>query len=88
MRIQVVHCHPLVESYNHALFRTIVETANEGIWLIDPEARTRYMNARMAEILGYRPEEVTDLKVSDTWFPGWRARERFNGAITMRWRRS
>jgi len=26
MRIQVVHCHPLVDSYNHALFRTIVET--------------------------------------------------------------
>ena len=26
MLIQVVHCHPLVESYNHALFRVIVET--------------------------------------------------------------
>jgi NAD(P)H dehydrogenase (quinone) len=26
MRIQVVHCHPLTESYDHALFRTIVET--------------------------------------------------------------
>jgi putative NADPH-quinone reductase len=26
MRIQVVHCHPLTESFDHALFRTIVET--------------------------------------------------------------
>ena len=26
MLIQVVHSHPLVDSYNHALFRTIVET--------------------------------------------------------------
>jgi putative NADPH-quinone reductase len=26
MRIQVVHCHPLVTSYNHALFETIVAT--------------------------------------------------------------
>lgn len=26
MRIQVVHCHPLVTSYNHALFQAIVET--------------------------------------------------------------
>ena len=26
MLIQVVHCHPLTESYDHALFRTIVET--------------------------------------------------------------
>lgn len=26
MRLQVVHCHPLTSSYNHALFRVIVET--------------------------------------------------------------
>ena len=26
MRIQVVHCHPLTSSYNHALFEAIVET--------------------------------------------------------------
>jgi NAD(P)H dehydrogenase (quinone) len=26
MLIQVVHSHPLEDSYNHALFRTIVET--------------------------------------------------------------
>ena len=26
MLIQVVHSHPLTDSYNHALFRTIVET--------------------------------------------------------------
>jgi len=26
MRIQVIHCHPLDDSFNHALFRGIVET--------------------------------------------------------------
>jgi putative NADPH-quinone reductase len=26
MLFQVIHCHPLADSYNHALFRTIVET--------------------------------------------------------------
>jgi len=26
MLVQVVHCHPLTDSYNHALFRTIVDT--------------------------------------------------------------
>jgi NAD(P)H dehydrogenase (quinone) len=26
MRLQVVHCHPLTSSYNHELFRAIVET--------------------------------------------------------------
>ena len=26
MKIQVVHCHPLTESFDHALFEAIVET--------------------------------------------------------------
>src|SRR5690348_8509592 len=26
MLVQVVHCHPLADSYNHALFRAIVDT--------------------------------------------------------------
>jgi NAD(P)H dehydrogenase (quinone) len=29
MLIQVVHCHPLVESYDHAVFRTIVATLEQ-----------------------------------------------------------
>lgn len=29
MLIRVVHCHPLVESYDHALFQTIVATLHE-----------------------------------------------------------
>lgn len=29
MLIQVVHCHPLTESYNHALYRVIVETLEQ-----------------------------------------------------------
>jgi NAD(P)H dehydrogenase (quinone) len=30
MRIQVVHCHPLTESFNHALSRTIVATLEQS----------------------------------------------------------
>ena len=30
MLIQVVHCHPLTESYDHALFLAIVETLQKG----------------------------------------------------------
>jgi NAD(P)H dehydrogenase (quinone) len=30
MLVQVVHCHPLVESYDHALFHAIVETLQAG----------------------------------------------------------
>ena len=29
MHLQVVHCHPLTDSFNHALFRTIVATLEE-----------------------------------------------------------
>ena len=30
MKIQVVHAHPLTDSYSHALFRAIVETLRQG----------------------------------------------------------
>jgi PAS domain S-box-containing protein len=39
-------------------FRSMVETANEGIWILDTEARITFINQRMAEILGYEPEEL------------------------------
>jgi NAD(P)H dehydrogenase (quinone) len=29
MLVQVVHCHPLTDSYNHALFRTIIAALEE-----------------------------------------------------------
>lgn len=43
---------------SEARYRRIVETANEGIWTLDAEARTDYVNRRMAEMLGYTPEEM------------------------------
>src|SRR5215212_9042381 len=33
-------------------FRGIVETANEGIWLLEHDGQTRYSNERMASLLG------------------------------------
>jgi PAS domain S-box-containing protein len=39
-------------------YRRLVETANEGVWLIDTEARTTFVNQRMASMLGYEPDEV------------------------------
>ncbi len=39
-------------------YRNIVNTAQEGIWLIDSEARTSFVNKRMADMLGYRPEQM------------------------------
>lgn len=39
-------------------FRQIVETAQEGIWTIDADGYTSYVNRKMADMLGYTPEEM------------------------------
>jgi two-component system, cell cycle sensor histidine kinase and response regulator CckA len=40
------------------LHRSIVETAAEGIWLIDGNERTTFVNPRLCEVLGYQPHEL------------------------------
>ena len=50
-------------------FRTMLETANEGVWQIDREARTQYANARMATLLGTTPESLQTQTVLDFVFP-------------------
>jgi len=39
-------------------YRNLIETASEGIWILDAEARTAYVNEKMAEMLGYSQEEM------------------------------
>ncbi len=51
-------------------YRRIVETANEGIWAVDPEIRTIYVNQLMADMLGYTQEEMQGRPVTDFLFPG------------------
>ena len=41
-------------------FRRIVQTASEGIWELDTAARTTFVNPRMADMLGYRIEEMLE----------------------------
>jgi PAS domain S-box-containing protein len=41
-----------------AQYRQIVETAQEGIWAIDADAITTFVNAQMAAMLGYTTEEM------------------------------
>jgi len=31
-------------------YRNLIETATEGIWILDAEARTTYVNEKMAEM--------------------------------------
>jgi PAS domain S-box-containing protein len=41
-------------------YRQLVELAREGIWTIDADANTTYVNPRMAEMLGYTREEMME----------------------------
>ncbi|QBQ39301.1 EAL domain-containing protein [Pseudoduganella plicata] len=41
-------------------FRRIVQSAGEGIWELDAAARTTFVNPRMADMLGYRIEEMLE----------------------------
>ncbi|HSJ19451.1 MAG TPA: response regulator [Nocardioidaceae bacterium] len=47
------------------LYRDIVETSLDGIWVIDAEGCTLYANRRIAELLGRAPAELADLTVFD-----------------------
>jgi PAS domain S-box-containing protein len=39
-------------------YRTLVDTLHEGIWAINKDSKTTFVNPRMAEILGYTPDEM------------------------------
>jgi PAS domain S-box-containing protein len=39
-------------------YRQIVETADEGIWIIDVEGNTTFVNPKMAQMLGYSIQEM------------------------------
>ncbi|MBD2740563.1 PAS domain S-box protein [Coleofasciculus sp. FACHB-1120] len=46
-------------------YRRLIDTAHEGIWLINPDLRTDYVNQRLAEMLGYSVQEMRDRSVFD-----------------------
>ncbi len=50
---------------SEARYRTIVETAYEGIWQIDTEGRTTFVNSRLTEMLGYSSEEMLERSFFD-----------------------
>ena len=50
-------------------FRTIVTTAQEGIWAIDREGRTTLANPSMAALLGTTVEALQRRQVADFCFP-------------------
>ncbi|HEX9010334.1 MAG TPA: PAS domain S-box protein [Holophagaceae bacterium] len=53
---------------SEARFRHLVEVMGEGMWVLDPEGNTTFVNRRMREILGYSPEEMTGRPLTDFMF--------------------
>ncbi|MBD2519170.1 response regulator [Nostoc sp. FACHB-973] len=43
---------------SEARYRRIVDTSYEGIWTIDSQGRTEFVNQRMSQMLGYAAEEM------------------------------
>jgi PAS domain S-box-containing protein len=39
-------------------YRKVVDNLNEGLWLLDRDARTTFANPRLAEMLGFTPDEM------------------------------
>ncbi len=46
-------------------YRQIVETAQEGVWLIDEHNKTTFVNSKMCEILGYEVNEMMGKEIYD-----------------------
>src|SRR5581483_6417889 len=63
-------------------FRKIVETASEGIWMVDPGGVTTFVNGRMCEIVGYEASELIGRRNTDLIHPD--DRERGNVAFERR----
>ena len=53
---------------NEARYRLFVETTNEGIWAMDADHKTTFVNARMAAMLGYAEEEMIGRVVEEFMF--------------------
>ncbi|MGD0282917.1 MAG: PAS domain S-box protein, partial [Dissulfurispiraceae bacterium] len=49
-------------------YRRIVDTANEGIWVVGEDTITSFVNERMADMLGYRTEEIIGKPVTTFMF--------------------
>jgi PAS domain S-box-containing protein len=44
--------------YSENMYREVVENLHEGVWAVDKDGNTTFVNARMAEMLGYEIDEV------------------------------
>ncbi|MBF0573171.1 MAG: PAS domain S-box protein, partial [Desulfamplus sp.] len=50
-------------------YRLLIDTANEGVWAMDNDHITTYVNKAMADMLGYTTLEMFGKKVEEFFFP-------------------
>jgi len=50
---------------SEAKYRRIIKTAEEGVWLVDKSWKTTFVNARIARMLGYTPEQMMGRHIHD-----------------------
>jgi len=50
-------------------YRRIVDTSGEGIWLLNQDFQTDFLNVRLARMLGYRMEEILGQPLESYLFP-------------------
>jgi PAS domain S-box-containing protein len=55
------------------MYRNIVETAGEGIWLVDCDGRTAFANRRLADMLGLDLARMEEADLVSLVHPAWRA---------------
>ena len=54
---------------SEARYRSIIDAAQEGIWIVDAESKTRYVNQRLATMLGYSPDHMYGRSLYDFLTP-------------------
>jgi PAS domain S-box-containing protein len=50
-------------------YREILETTPEGVWRLDADDRTDYVNPRMADMLGYSPQQMIGRELAEFMDP-------------------
>ncbi|HIK05231.1 MAG TPA: PAS domain S-box protein [Trichormus sp. M33_DOE_039] len=46
-------------------YRQMLETNHEGVWIFDTQGETEYVNPRLAQMLGYSIEQISDRQIFD-----------------------
>ena len=59
------HTAELALRTSEARYRNVIETILEGVWMLDSQGKTTFVNQRMADMLGYSPADMEGLALTD-----------------------